>query len=112
MDIFTPDAFASDPLGWIGNQAAHALLIGGGAWACLLFAGLSRCAAFGAVAGFYALWEAVTFRGDALDGFTDWAFVIAGAALVWAAWSFNRKDMAVLFLGLALAAAIGMGMRL
>ena len=112
LTILTPDAFANDPLGFIGNQAAHALIVGGGAWACLTFAGLRRAWAYAAVAGFYALWEAATFQGDMLDAFTDWAFVMAGAALVWAAWSSNRKDMAILFLGVILAGAVGIGFRL
>lgn len=112
MTIFTPDSFAGDPLAWIGNQTAHALLIGGGGWALLVWAGLRRAPAYAAVAGLYALWEAITYRGDTLDGVTDWAFVIAGAAMAWAAWSMQRRDLAVLFLGLVLAGAVGMGLRL
>lgn len=112
MTIFTPDSFAGDPLAWIGNQTAHALLIGGGGWALLVWAGLRRAHAYAVVAGLYALWEAITYRGDTLDGVTDWAFVIAGAAMAWAAWVSDRKDLRLVFAGVIIAGIIGMGLRL
>ena len=106
-----PDAFMNDPLGWAGNQSAHALVIGGGLWALLVWAGLPLAWAYGAVAAAYAVWEIVTFRGDVLDAVTDFAFVAAGCAFVWSAWAMKRDAMLLTFCGLMVAGMIGVGMR-
>lgn len=112
MTILTPDAFQGDPLGWAGNQSAHVLIIGAGVWSLMSRLGLRRACAYGAVAASYALWEAVTFQGDILDAVTDFAFVAAGAGMAWAAITFDRRDLLLIFAGVIIAAGIGMVIRL
>lgn len=109
--ITDPSSFPGNPLGWIGNQSAHALIVGCGGFA-LVAVLVNRWAAIVAVALAYAAWEAWTFRGDALDAVTDWTFVMCGAAFARAAWSGDRRDIGLTFAGLVLAGAVGMVIRL
>lgn len=109
--IFDPSSFPGDPLGWLGNQSAHALIVGCGGFALVAAIWTKRAAAV-AVALSYAAWEVWTFQGDTLDAVTDWTFVMCGAAFAWAAWTGNRRDLVVTFAGLMLAAAIGAVIRL
>lgn len=82
-----PSAFDGDPLGGIGNQAAHALVVGAGGW-LILAAVLPQRAALAAVLLAYAVWEAwqIALGGGFEDGFTDWAFVASGAVLARVLW--------------------------
>ena len=112
MTILTPDAFPGDPLAWIGNQSAHVLVIGAGVWSLMSWLGMRRAWAYGAVAASYAVWEWATFQGDVLDAVTDFAFVAAGAGMAWAAITFDRRDLLLIFAGVIIAGAIGVGLRL
>lgn len=109
--IFAPDAFLGDPLGWIGNQAAHALIVGMGLFALAAATRLSRKQALWVTLALYGLWEVRTFAGDFLDAATDWAFVAMGAAFGWAAWEGRRDKIALAFAGIILAAAAGVWVR-
>ncbi len=106
------DAFLNDPLGWAGNQAAHALLIGGGGFALASVTPLSRGQALGLLLALFGLWEVYTFAGDVLDGVTDFAFVAAGAVFAKAAWERDRRTLALAFAGIVVAAAVGVWGRL
>lgn len=110
--IFAPDAFLGDPLGWAGNQAAHAALIGMGGFALAAVTPFTRAQALGLILAVYGLWEVVTFAGDVLDGVTDFAFVAAGAFFGKAAWEMDRRGMAYGFAAIVLATGIGVVQRL
>ena len=107
-----PDAFLGDPLGWAGNQAAHALLIGCGGFALAAITPFTRAQALGLILALFGLWEVVTFAGDVLDGVTDFAFVAAGAFFGKAAWEQDRHGMAYGFAAIVIAAAIGVVQRI
>lgn len=91
--LSTPSDFAGDPAGGIGNQAAHAVAVGGGLF-LLALPGCHRLFAAPAVAAWqaalilYAGWEAAQFAYGAtlVDALTDWAFVATGATLYWTLW--------------------------
>lgn len=106
------DAFLGDPLGWAGNQAAHALLIGCGGFALAAVTHLTRAQALGLILALFGLWEVVTFAGDVLDAVTDFAFVAAGAVFGKAAWELDRRVMAYSFAAIVIAASIGVVQRL
>lgn len=106
----TPSDFAGDPAGLIGNQSAHALLVGAGATAALAWAFPPRFAAF-LVAGLYAVWEATQFFFGAglLDALTDWSFVAAGCALAWSITAGSRLWAQRLIVGIGFAALLAAG---
>lgn len=110
--ILTPDAFLNDPLGWIGNQSAHALFIGCGLFALAAITPLSRREAFGVVLALYGAWEVWTFAGDFIDGATDLSFVAMGAAFGWMAWEGKRDKIAMALAGLVIAGAAGVWVRI
>ena len=110
--IFTPDAFLGQPLAWVGNQAAHVLLIGMGIFALAAVTPLNRRQAFWTTLSLYGAWEVWTFAGDFLDAATDWSFVAMGAAFGWAAWEGRRDKLALAFVGVVIAAAAGVWVRL
>ena len=110
--ITTPDAFLGQPLAWVGNQAAHALIVGAGVFALAAVTRLNRRQAFWVTLALYGLWETWTFAGDFLDAATDWAFVAMGAGFGWAAWEGNRDKLSLAFAGILLAAAAGVWVRL
>lgn len=109
----TPDAFVTDWYGWITNQSGHALIVGAMPFALLAMI-IGRVWACAVVAVIYAGWEVwqVTAQGGTVgDGFADWAFVVLGAGLVWAAWERNGKASAMIWLALAASFAVGVGRR-
>jgi hypothetical protein len=86
--LATPEAQAT-PHYWLATAAGH-VLIGMAAWAVLSGPLTTRRRAALAVALAYAGWEAVqvaAFGGGLLDGALDWAFVMGGALVAWAAWA-------------------------
>lgn len=111
-DLATPSDFAGDPLGWAGNVAGHALLVGPlltlpGAVAGLGLWSLALAAAV------YAVWEAWHLsRGATLhDCVEDWLTVMLGAAMVWHGWAGGPVAFAVGWAGLVIAAGIGVARR-
>ena len=105
----TPDAQARDPAAWVGNQAAHALLVGG---LLLALTGWLPQAVW-VLAGLYALWELAQLRygSTVWDGLCDWAFVVTGALLVEAGWQGDAARFRLLLAGLLIAAAAGVWRR-
>lgn len=109
--VQSPDGYHGDPEGWVGNQAAHALVVGG-----LLLLGslwLGQWAAV-AVAVLYAAVEAVQIRfyGSKLwDSLSDWSFVVCGALLVQAGWHGDATIFRLILVNLLAAAALGVWRR-
>lgn len=114
FDIFQPGAQPCDWYAWVLIAAGHAVLIGGALWAVL--ACLMRpVMAFEMTAILYGFFEVLQNRlpgGDGIDGMTDFAFVMAGAAFLWAAWEGRRQAMCLAAAGFYAAAAIGVFARL
>lgn len=110
--ITAPDAFLGDWYGWITNQAAHALIVGMGVFAVAAATRLTRRQAFWITLALYGVWEVWTFAGDYLDAATDWAFVAMGAAFGWQAWEGNRDKIRLAFVGILVAGAAGIWVRL
>lgn len=108
--LTSPSAQPDDPAAWVGNQAAHALVVGG---ALLALVGWLPQAVW-IVAGLYALWELAQLRYGSTpwDGLCDWAFTVTGALLVEAGWHGDAARFRPLLAGLLLAAAAGIWRRL
>lgn len=115
--LATPSDFAGDPEGAIGNQAAHAIAVGGGLFllflpVCRRLFAAAQVAAWQAALMLYAAWEALQFffGATALDALTDWAFVATGATVYWTIWrddpAWARRLSAALAVALLAIAAI------
>ena len=107
--LFAPDAQPDDWYLWLLVGTGHAALVGFGLWAAL-----PKRWAVPLAGAIYASWELAQLflGGDPVDGLTDWAFVVCGAALAEAAWNGDRVRVAWLCAAFAIPAAIGVGIRL
>jgi hypothetical protein len=102
-----PSDFRDDPEGHVGNQSAHALLIGPVIALAGMWAGLPGQWPLAPLALAYGAWEAMHYRRGATlpDCVEDWCTVMLGAALMLAAWPAPGVPLA----WSALACAIALG---
>lgn len=101
----SPSAHPGDPEGWVGNQSAHALIVGGGL--VLAFWWAAHPALWAAL--IYAVWEVIQLRYGAgwLDCLTDWLFVTSGAVLIHAGLTGDTAEFALALGGLICAGLAG-----
>lgn len=101
----SPSGYPGDPEGWLGNQAAHALYIGGA-----IVALTGSLVLLGAL---YAAWELGQWwrGGGALDGLTDWLFVLSGGVLIRAGLAGDPHTFVMALLALLSAGAAGVWRR-
>lgn len=107
----TPSDQPGDPLGWLGNQSAHVLIIGGGLVLICWALGLPGPALVGAL---YFGWEFGQWRigGWPWDCAVDWLFVTSGAVLVHAGLERDAMTFVAALVLILIAALVGVWRRL
>lgn len=114
FEAFQPGAQPDDWYSWVLIAAGHAVLVGGALWVVLACV-MRPVMAFELTAMLYAGFEILQNRlpgGSLIDGVTDFAFVLVGAAFLWAAWEGRQRAMCLAAGGFYAAALIGVFVRL
>lgn len=115
----TPDAFLNDWYGYTTNQAGHVFVVGlMGFAACSLLwrltGGVATSGGWQLMLGSYTVWELHQWLIQGAlwwDSLEDWAFVMLGVVLGYAAWNGRRKILAASVAISAIMLAIGTAIR-